>query len=377
MTFFRHKTARRHFRPESHLSLERMEGRVVLTAGIGFDARQGLVSIMGSDGNDVAVVRKVGKSIVASLTTATGTTSRSFAASGVKSIAFSGLGGNDSFTNNTAVGSQADGGAGDDILRGGSGKDTLLGGGDNDQLFGNGGNDTLSGGSGNDTLDGGAGNDVENGDDGNDTLSGAAGNDTLDGGNGDDVEQGGFGNDQLNGGAGNDMLSGNGGDDDLNGDAGDDWLNGNDGHDTIDGGAGNDDNLDPEDEMEDESDEDEGSNHQGDVSGVTNAIPIIFAQDGTAQLTGTIANPREPQVFSFTAAANGTLGVTVLPGTNNRSVDVQIVDAFDRETVLELEPSSGDRSTGQINLISGRTYYVRVRSQNVTPTGFTLNLQVS
>src|SRR5262245_10302558 len=68
----------------------------------------------------------------------------------VKSIAFQGLDGNDSFTNNTWIKSTGSGGPGLDILTGGSGADLLSGGDGNDVLEGRRGNDSLRGGAGSD-----------------------------------------------------------------------------------------------------------------------------------------------------------------------------------------------------------------------------------
>jgi Ca2+-binding RTX toxin-like protein len=61
-------------------------------------------------------------------------------------IAFDGKDGNDRFTNNTARGSVAFGGSGNDTLNGGSGQDFFLGGDGDDRLDGRGGNDLLDGG---------------------------------------------------------------------------------------------------------------------------------------------------------------------------------------------------------------------------------------
>src|SRR5262249_36649563 len=69
-----------------------------------------------------------------------------FPLSQVKSIAFYGLDGNDSFTNDTAIKSTASGYAGDDVLIGGFAADLLVGGDGNDTLEGRGGNDDLRGG---------------------------------------------------------------------------------------------------------------------------------------------------------------------------------------------------------------------------------------
>jgi Peptidase_C39 like family/RTX calcium-binding nonapeptide repeat (4 copies) len=68
----------------------------------------------------------------------------------VKSIAFYGLDGNDTFTNDTAIKSTAFGYAGDDVLVGGSAADLLIGGTGNDTLEGRRGSDDLRGGTGSD-----------------------------------------------------------------------------------------------------------------------------------------------------------------------------------------------------------------------------------
>lgn len=439
---------RRPYRPESHLHVETLEGRVVLTASLGFNTRQGLLSIIGSDGNDIAVVNRQGANVVASITTPSGTLSRTVAASRVRSIAFSGLAGNDSFTNNTAVSCRADGGLGNDTLRGGSSADTLTGGDDNDSLFGNGGNDNLSGGAGDDSLDGGTGNDTEDGgdgndvqrgglgndrllggagndslvgDDGKDSMSGGAGDDALDGGGGDDsvsgddgedvvlgglgadklsggrdddlldggegndVEDGGAGDDEVSGGAGNDRLfggfgndrlAGGTGDDSLSGDDGDDRLDGDEGDDTLEGGDGNDDNFDDTDELEDEDEEDEGDNGHGEDGITFSPTAIAFDDSGAARIGGTSTNARDSQFYSFVAATTGTLTVTI-QGTNGRFADLAVYDATVREEVLELEPSDGDPRTATIGVVAGRTYVLRLRSPNLAPVDYTLDLKLA
>jgi Ca2+-binding RTX toxin-like protein len=104
-----------------------------------------------------------------------------FGPGAVSRVVFRGLAGNDSFRNDTAVPTEADGGAGNDYLRGGSGADKLSGGDGNDRLIGGAGNDWLIGGSGADLLQGQAGDDSLNGgDDGAvDQLFGGDGADDL------------------------------------------------------------------------------------------------------------------------------------------------------------------------------------------------------
>ena len=130
---------------------------------------------------------------------------------GVTQIVFKGAGGNDKFTNDTAVFCSALGGLGNDMLTGGSDRDVLDGGGGNDRLYGRGNINVLIGGWGNDKLYGGEGGDWMYGD----LPNGGSGNDTLFGEGGSDAMAGCGGNDWLVGGQGLDMLSGNEGDDVL------------------------------------------------------------------------------------------------------------------------------------------------------------------
>jgi hypothetical protein len=161
------------------VSVERLEGRIVLAAGIGYDRRTGVVSIVGSEGNDVAEVRQQGPNVVVSLASQAGQVVRTLRAVPVKRIAFTGLAGDDAFANLTTMPSQADGGRGDDVLRGGRGSDALVGGVGDDVLHGGAGVDLLEGAEGGDDLFGGAGNDRLAGGEGNDRLDGEVGSDWL------------------------------------------------------------------------------------------------------------------------------------------------------------------------------------------------------
>jgi hypothetical protein len=211
----RHRPGRRGLIRTPFLGVEGLENRLVMAAGIGYDAASRTLTIVGSDGNDSAEVRQQGSNVVVSLNSAAGQFSRSVNVARVSRVVFSGLGGNDSFTNRTAIASQADGGAGDDVLSGGQGRDELMGSDGNDQLFGGAGNDMLDAGAGNDAAWGGAGNDLMMGGIGNDQLNGDAGTDSMWGGLGNDQLLGGAGNDSLQAGAGNDRLDGGLGSDRL------------------------------------------------------------------------------------------------------------------------------------------------------------------
>ena len=146
-----------HGRVESRLGLESLEGRIVLAAGISFDAKQGVLSLLGTERNDVATISIQGTKVVADLRTPSVTYRKLFTAAAVKTITFTALGGDDSFTNNSGIASKVDGGKGSDTLVGGDGKDQLIGGDGNDQLFGRRGDDTLTGLAGDDSIEGGDG----------------------------------------------------------------------------------------------------------------------------------------------------------------------------------------------------------------------------
>jgi hypothetical protein len=196
------KTERCEPRNSTRLGVEALGDRTLMSATVS----NGLLTITGSNTHDAVEVRNhsldgvtyvmVSEQRVTNPGTVFETRSTPqvswFAASAVNRIRFNGLEGADRFTNNTAIGTTAYGGIGNDTLRGGSGADYLYGGGDYDTLFGNGGTDRLygegsidrlQGGTGTDYLYGGAGNDKLFGGSGYDYLYGQADNDFLDGGN--------------------------------------------------------------------------------------------------------------------------------------------------------------------------------------------------
>ncbi|WP_030672058.1 calcium-binding protein [Streptomyces sp. NRRL B-1347] len=145
--------------------------------------------------------------------------------------------GNDTLTEAAGVqGNGIAGGAGDDTLTigevsvalGGDGKDTIRA-----------AKGAISkGGNGNDTIyASGEGSDAD-GEAGNDVIRGGANRQNLSGGDGDDTIRAGAGSDFLYGGKGNDVLYGEGGDDTIYGNSGDDKLFGGPGRDTLSGGPG-------------------------------------------------------------------------------------------------------------------------------------------
>ena len=379
---------------ESRLHCESLEGRIVLTAGIGLDPTTGILAVMGSEQADVAVARNEGINVVATISNASGTTTRTYKLSDVKSIAFSGLAGDDTFTNNTAIPSTALGGAGNDILRGGSGKDTLMGGDGNDKLQGNKGDDTLQGASGSDTVIGGAGIDTLFGGLGDDSLTGSAGDDRLNGGQGDDWIDGGAGNDTASGDDGNDVAYGGAGDDSLYGGYGSDLIYGDDGIDTVEGGTGDDrldggagddslnggigddTSVDAEDNLDDvEGTEQEASDDQRHGTAVT-AVGVSFDASGVAQVTGSLADKKDRKYFTFQAAADGQLAIGLLPGGSGGWAKLSLYDATGRE-VIELDPSSRPRSTAVVPVVAGTTYTLRLRTPGKSAADFTVNLKLA
>ena len=384
-----------HPRPiESRLLCESLEGRIVLTAGIGLDPTTGILAIMGSEKADVSVVRYDGVNVLATISNAAGTTTRSYRSSDVKAITFAGYAGDDFFTNNTAIPSTALGGAGNDNLRGGSSNDKLTGGDGNDKLQGNKGDDILQGAAGNDTEIGGAGIDTLYGGLGDDSLSGAAGDDTLNGGSGDDwleggagndsasgddgndVQYGGTGNDSMKGGNGHDLLYGDDGLDTVEGEAGDDRLDGGSGDDSLRGGIGDDTSVDAEDNLDDvEGTEQEDSDDQRHGIAIT-AVGVSFDASSSAQITGSLADKRERQYFTFQATADGQLSIGLLPGSNGGWAKLSLYNANGLE-MIELDPSSRPRSTATVPVMAGTTYTLRLRTPGKSAADFIVNLKLA
>lgn len=175
-------------------------GLPALPVPVGISIQGTVVTLAGGSGADQASVtsilpRSAGSPSGVKVTI--NAESKSFAPGTVTKVLFYGYGGNDSFSNTTAIPSTVNGGAGDDTLKGGSAEDLITGGDGNDQLYGYGGNDHLWGSAGNDQLYGGAGDD---------TLFGLAGSDTLHGDAGRDTAFGGSSNDSLYGDDGQDLL---------------------------------------------------------------------------------------------------------------------------------------------------------------------------
>lgn len=281
---------------------------------------------------------------------------------------------------------------GDDDLSGGAGIDSLAGGLGNDRMSGDDGNDLVSGDDGDDSILGGAGRDTLNGGNGRDSIDGGADDDAINGGGADDSLRGNAGRDTIHGDAGNDSLSGGADDDTLFGDDGDDDLNGDSGKDRLRGGRGADENLD-DDKIADVDAADRkgrgsnsgggsgsggGSSSGGSSGGSSSASSIVFA-GGLATVTGSSANRRDKQFFSFVAPAGAsTLRVEILPDSNGKYADLEIEDVATSLTVAELEPSDTGVSVREgLPIVAGRSYSLRLRAPKLDPVGFTVNLAVS
>jgi Ca2+-binding RTX toxin-like protein len=203
--------------------LEPLEPRRLLSVGV---SRGGTLYATGTSGNDsIAIVRDsrhskrwyVIENGVASVASTRG----------IRRVALSGGGGNDTITVDDAAGLVVassitlDGGTGADRLSCGATGATLMGGAGNDTIVGGGGADYAQAGDGNDAVWGGSGGDQLYGDGSDDLVYGQKGNDTL-GGNGEDrllfmgdngdpdhlanYPAASLGRDLLDGGKGNDEL---------------------------------------------------------------------------------------------------------------------------------------------------------------------------
>ena len=208
---------------------------------------EGELFLRGGEGADVATISRSGNQVTAALT---GAETTSFPAADVDSILFVGLGGNDRFTNNTAIDSVAFGQAGNDTLVGGSGNDRLIAGSGNDVLRGNAGDDELRGGidgtkelfgdAGNDRLFGGTQRNEINGGTGDDVVFGGPEIDIVFGGEGADQLYPGHGDNVVRGGSGDDLVIAGIGDDSIFGEDGEDRIYASDGDDSVDGGTDDD-----------------------------------------------------------------------------------------------------------------------------------------
>jgi Ca2+-binding RTX toxin-like protein len=238
--------------------VENLENRTLLSAVL---SARGTLGVVGTDGDDVIVVRQDPRraSKIQAIVNGAG---QKFDKARVKRIDIYGFAGNDRLTldDSRAVisrrGATLVGGAGNDTLVGGLAAATFDGGDGHDSVIGSSRNDLIAGGLGNDTIFGGRGDDRIFGLEGDDFIRGWHGNDRIYGDAGNDTLAGDDGNDTLGGDgedrlwligrpdpvnfAGNDALHGGNGNDWLVGGRQSASLNDNNGLDTLTGGPGND-----------------------------------------------------------------------------------------------------------------------------------------
>jgi len=188
------------------LTLDSLDHRVLPSASLA----NGVLTIDGTDGRDVIIVRQVGSQlrVRGESIDVNGAAVRTVAVGDVTRIAISAAAGDDVVNlTGVRVAATVDAGNGDDRVFGGASDDSILGGAGNDRLFGFRGNDEIAGGAGDDRINGGQGNDHLLGEDGDDRVSGQDGDDNCDGGAGDDRVTGGRGLDHNNGGGGDDRVT--------------------------------------------------------------------------------------------------------------------------------------------------------------------------
>jgi hypothetical protein len=183
----------------------------------------GVVSVMGTDGNDtIHVAENVNNVVIKMDNVAT----RFPDASVTGIVRITAVAGNDSITlgitSPTAF--VNGGGGGDTIVAKNDAADTIQGGMGADSIVGGGGNEDLDGGNGFDTIVAGSGNDTLTGDGGGDSLVGGSGADLLLGGTGADTLSAHSATSTLKGNGGNDSILGNGTGASITGNTGDDSV---------------------------------------------------------------------------------------------------------------------------------------------------------
>jgi len=187
------------------LVLESLDNRVLPSASLA----NGVLSIDGTDGRDVIVLRQVKEQlgVRGQLIDLNGTFVKWIPLASVTQIAVA-TGAGDDFINLTKakVPTSVNAGEGKDVVIGGANNDMILGGAGDDRLAGMRGDDDIFGGADNDRITGGRGNDQLYGEEGDDRVFGENGDDDNDGGTGNDLVRGGLGKDYNQGGGGVDVV---------------------------------------------------------------------------------------------------------------------------------------------------------------------------
>lgn len=221
---------------QCRVNYARLEPRRLL-AGVSLNPANGELTIFGDSENNVARIDLVDAATFR--VNLSGAANQDFPVDDVEKLIFIGFGGDDQFTNGTALTSLILGNDGNDTLRGGTGFDTINGGNGHDEIRGSAGNDRLIGANGDDQIWGGLGDDSIVGGSGANNLRGEGGNDIIFGGDDAEMIFGGSGIDQIFALGGNDTIfSGTGGVAGTPGVGQADLVLGLDGDDTITGSTG-------------------------------------------------------------------------------------------------------------------------------------------
>lgn len=200
------------FKPGRFIDTGRLNPDLAIPMWITMDPGTGVVTITGTGASDVVTVTQFARrNGPAQVRIRFGDVSKVYPRKSVSKIVFRGENGDDRFTNNTSIPSEAEGNNGDDRLVGGSANDLLIGGYGKDYIDGREGHDTILGSGGSDSLHGGPGNDDIRGHGGRDYMRGNDGNDRMDGGSSSDTMFGDAGADRMYGSTGNDKVRGNAG----------------------------------------------------------------------------------------------------------------------------------------------------------------------
>jgi hypothetical protein len=59
---------------------------------------------------------------------------------------------------------------------------------------------------------------------------------------------------------------------------------------------------------------------------------------------------------------------------NNRFGELEIEDSVGTDDLLELEPDDDGITTGQIGVVAGRSYYIRLKASDDSPVNFSVDL---
>lgn len=94
---------------------------------------------------------------------------------------------------------------------------------------------------------------------------------------------------------------------------------------------------------------------------------------GLVTFTGTSANSDDKRYFLLTPPRDGALAITV-SSTNSRFAKLRVEDARGNN-LFETEPSTGINS-GTVLVKGGQQYFLRLRSQDRTPAGFSVALRL-